>query len=93
MGLAAFNRMRREQAAREAAEAAKLEEKEQEVVKVPEEPKEPEMGENEARNDAPISVDDMSVEQVKGFLDQMEIKYAHNTSEAKLREKLRNAIK
>jgi predicted Zn-dependent protease len=97
MGLAAFNAMRRrqaEQAAKEAAEAAKSAHEQDEVVNVPEEPNEPEMGQNEsdARPLSTDDVEDMEIERIKEFLDQMNIKYAHNTSENKLREKLINAI-
>jgi len=41
----------------------------------------------------PINADDIEdIEQVKAMLDELNIKYAHNTGEDKLREKLKDAI-
>lgn len=55
-------------------------------------PENPAAGENEGQNDDPIDVDAMDIEDVKAKLDELEIKYAHNTGEAKLRERLADAI-
>ena len=71
MGLAAFNRMRREQAEREAVEKAKLEAETVETTPVTEEP---------------------TIDEVKAMLNDLGVKYSHNTSEAKLREKLKQAL-
>lgn len=52
-------------------------------------------GENKQENErqiGPNDVDDMDIEGVKNLLDQMEIKYAHNTGEKKLKEKLKEAL-
>lgn len=40
----------------------------------------------------PEDIDKMDIDEVKGFLDQSEIKYAHNTGVVKLREYLKDAI-
>lgn len=40
----------------------------------------------------PEMVDTMAIEDVKEMLDAHDIKYAHNTGEEKLRERLKNAI-
>lgn len=82
MGLAAFNRMRREQAEREAAELAELARKQVDSINVQEEEKEPAKDENEG----------LTIDEVKAELDELGIKYAHNTSEKKLRGKLKEAI-
>jgi hypothetical protein len=37
-------------------------------------------------------IETMDIEKVKEFLNQFEVKFAHNTGEDKLREKLKNAI-
>ena len=67
MGLAAFNRMRREQAEREAKEAA------------------------EAKNE-PLNVDEMTIDEVKEKLSDLDVKYPPKTGEAKLKERLKDAI-
>ena len=67
MGLAAFNRMRREQAEREAKEAA------------------------EAKNE-PLNVDEMTIDEVKEKLADLDVKYPPKTGEAKLKERLKDAI-
>lgn len=41
---------------------------------------------------SPDDVDSLEIERVKELLTQMEIKFAHNTGEEKLREKLKDAI-
>lgn len=41
---------------------------------------------------SPDDVDGMEIEKVKELLDQFEVKFARNTGEEKLREKLKNAI-
>ena len=85
MGLAAFNRMRREQAAREAAAALSVSEEEKEPVEAEIEGVE--------RPLSPDDVEDLEIDKVKELLDQCDIKFAHNTSEKKLRDKLKDAIK
>lgn len=87
-----FERRRREQ--REAEHKAKL----NEAVNVYAEEENAAQGENELIDDelgkpvSPEDVDGMEIEDVKGFLDAAGVKYSHNTGEAKLREKLKNAI-
>lgn len=80
MGLMAFQRRRRELAAQE--------------VKPLEEELNATEGEIESQEVqlTPDDVDNLKIDKVKELLDQLDVKYAHNTKEAKLREKLKDAI-
>ena len=92
MSLAGFQRRRRILAAKAAAEA-----------KASVTPENAAAGQNEPDNDelvddqlgkpiSPDDVDKMDLADVKAALDQLEVKFAHNTGEQKLREKLKDAI-
>ena len=84
MSATAFQRHRRALAAKLAEQEANTQGEQQEVTE----------GENESQEQplSPDDVEDMEIERVKELLDHFEVKFAHNTGEDKLREKLKNAI-
>ena len=45
----------------------------------------------EAENE-PLNVDEMTTDELKAMLDKLGVKYSHNTGEAKLKERLKDAI-
>ena len=45
----------------------------------------------EAENE-PLNVDEMTTDELKAMLDKLGVKYSHNTGDAKLKERLNNAI-
>lgn len=63
----------------------------------PTEPENPGAGQNEPPNEDPKvltddAIDAMEIDELKAELEKLEITFAHNTGEAKLREKLKDAI-
>jgi hypothetical protein len=54
--------------------------------------KQEELTQEEETNAAEGENESLTVKEVKVKLDELGVKYSHNTSEAKLREKLKNAI-
>lgn len=81
MSLAGFQRRRREMAKLEAERALK----EQSNTNVPEKV--------ETQQEPKQDVSKLTLKQVKKELDKLNIPYAHNTGEDKLRKKLEDAIK
>lgn len=89
MGAAAFNRRRRILAQQKAEAEAKVLTETKNTTESDTEPEN--MGQTESQSE-PLDIENMDIDQVRAELDKLGVKYAHNTGEAKLKERLTNAI-